>query len=78
MHTHLLRAKHCSKCLQTIQFLVYPLQPPHDVGDVTDSFTDEEFEVRRGSSILMKVVDLGGEFESKSRKLTYLNTTKLH
>lgn len=58
--------------------LFTPLQPPYDIGSIINSFTDEEFEVKRRLLILLKVTKLGGEFESKPRKFSHLNTTKLH
>ena len=58
--------------------LFTPLQPPYDVGSIINSFTDEEFEVKRCLLILIKILKLCGEFESKPRKFTHLNITKLH
>lgn len=49
--------------------LFTPLEPPFDIGSIINSFTDEEFEVKRRLLILLKVMELGGEFESKPRKL---------
>ena len=70
-------AKHCSKCFQTLWF-ISSLQSPNDVGSIINSFTDEEFEVKRCLLIMIKIMKLRGEFESKPRKFTHLNTAKLH
>ena len=48
------------------------------MGSIINSFADEEFEVKRCLIILIKIMKLHGEFESKPRKFTHLNTTKLH
>lgn len=74
---HILCAKHSSKCFQSLQF-IFSLQPPSVVGSIINSFTDEEFEVKRCLLILIRIMKLRGEFESKPRIFTHLNTTKLH
>lgn len=54
------------------------LQIPHDVYNIINSFTDEKIEVKRDLLILLKVIELSGYCESKPRKFTHINTTKLH
>ena len=48
------------------------------MGSIINSFADEEFEVKRCLLILIKIMKLHGEFESKPRKFAHLNTAKLH